>query len=176
MAGGARRYARAVFELAREDGEMTQWAERLQTLRGVLADPQVSSILANRSLPLEMRREAALLALNGRAQAGGDNLIQLLVNSGRVFELGQLIEEFERLRDLEEDRVRARVTSAVELEPAERERLLSQLSSRLRKEVRLQVEVDPAILGGLVVQLGDRVIDASVRSRLRQLRRRLAPT
>ncbi|MGH7862849.1 MAG: F0F1 ATP synthase subunit delta, partial [Candidatus Dormibacteraceae bacterium] len=52
--------------------------------------------------------------------------------------------------------------------------LSTRLAGSLQQEVRLTARVDPAIMGGLVVQLGDRLVDASIRSRLQQLRRRLA--
>ncbi|MFZ0216144.1 MAG: F0F1 ATP synthase subunit delta, partial [Candidatus Dormiibacterota bacterium] len=62
----------------------------------------------------------------------------------------------------------------VPFEAQDRERLVADLSRRFDREVRLQVRVDPEILGGLVLQVGDRLIDASVRTRLQQLRRELA--
>jgi F-type H+-transporting ATPase subunit delta len=73
-------------------------------------------------------------------------------------------------------RVRATLTTAIELEPRDRERVAQELSKRLDKDVRLQVVVDPRILGGLRLQYGDRIVDASVAARLQQLRRRLAAT
>jgi F-type H+-transporting ATPase subunit delta len=66
------------------------------------------------------------------------------------------------------------VTTAVELTDAERERVTRQLSERLGKEVTMRVTVDKRILGGLKLQYGDRLIDASVATKLQQLRRRLA--
>jgi len=60
-------------------------------------------------------------------------------------------------------------TTAVDLTEREKERLASDLSTRLGQEVRLTARVDPRILGGLVVQTGDRIIDASLASRLLQL-------
>jgi F-type H+-transporting ATPase subunit delta len=66
------------------------------------------------------------------------------------------------------------VTTAVELEPEDRDRVSSELSKRLGKDVTIEVLVDPRILGGLKLQYGDRLIDASVATRLQQLRRQLA--
>jgi F-type H+-transporting ATPase subunit delta len=83
-------------------------------------------------------------------------------------------EEFDALADAAAGRVRATVTTAVELAPAERDRLADQLSERLGKEVRITLVVDKRILGGLKLQYGDRLIDASVVTKLQQLRRQLA--
>ena len=71
-------------------------------------------------------------------------------------------------------RVRATVTTAVELSTRDRDRVENELSKRLGKEIRMHVVVDPRILGGLKLQYGDRLVDASVSTRLQQLRRRLA--
>ncbi|HUZ90222.1 MAG TPA: F0F1 ATP synthase subunit delta [Candidatus Acidoferrales bacterium] len=174
MAGGARRYARAVFELAQEEGSVGSWGERLRTVAAVFADPQVHGLLANRSLSLEIRQEVALAALAGRAGPQGDNLARLLIGGGRMFELESIIDEFDRLQDSAEGRVRATVTSAVDLAAKELDELSTRLARSLQQEVRLTARVDPDIMGGLVVQLGDRLVDASIRSRLQQLRRRLA--
>ena len=66
------------------------------------------------------------------------------------------------------------MTTAIELEAADRDRVTRELSKRLDKDVRLSVVVDPRILGGMKLQYGDRIVDASVATRLEQLRRRLA--
>ena len=94
----------------------------------------------------------------------------------RTNEARAIEEEFQRLADDAAGRIRAIVTTAIELERADRDRVQSELSKRLNKEVRLSVVVDPRIIGGLKLQYGDRVVDASVATRLQQLRRRLAAT
>ena len=104
------------------------------------------------------------------------NLARLLVESGRIQEVAGIQQEFERLADEADGRIRATVTTAIELQPADRERVERELSKRVKKEVRLSAVVDPLIIGGLKLQYGDRVVDASVATRLQQLRRRLAAT
>jgi F-type H+-transporting ATPase subunit delta len=91
-----------------------------------------------------------------------------------VGQIGDVVEEFEALADIAAGRVRATVTTAVDLDPEERGHLVDQLSQRLGKEVRLSTAVDKRILGGLKLQYGDHLIDASLATRLQQLRRRLA--
>jgi F-type H+-transporting ATPase subunit delta len=85
----------------------------------------------------------------------------------------------EHLRDLIDRELgveTARVTTAVPLGPSERELIGVRLSARTGKRVRLEESVDPSILGGVLVQIGDQIIDDSVRGRLEQLRRTLAGT
>jgi F-type H+-transporting ATPase subunit delta len=170
----ARRYARAVFEVAEEEGQVDQWTGRLEALRGVLTNPQAAAVLASPAIP-PARRVEAMEALATRAMgAEGLNLGRMLVAVRRPDLIEGIVEEYRALADEAAGRVRATVTTAVGLSPADEKRIAGDLSSRLGKQVTLEVEVDPAIIGGLVLHVGDRKIDASIATKLQQLRRRLA--
>jgi F-type H+-transporting ATPase subunit delta len=169
----ARRYARAVFELAEQEGQVDEWGSRLAAIRQLVSDPEVAAVLTNPTIATEQR-----MALISDAphvfDAEATNLVKLLIESSRVREVDGIEEEFERLADEAAGRVRATVTTAVELSAGDRDRVEVELSKRLGKEIRMKVVVDPRILGGLKLQYGDRLVDASVSTRLQQLRRRLA--
>src|SRR5579859_2820351 len=168
----AKRYARAVFESATGEGRVEEWEAQLGALRQVLSNEGMLDVLSNPTIPMEQRMElvTSLKVLDPEAS----NLARLLIESGRVHEIGGIADEFERLADEAAGRVRAVVTTAVELEAGERDRVSRELSQRLGKDVTMEVLVDPRILGGLKLQYGDRIIDASVATRLQQLRRQLA--
>jgi F-type H+-transporting ATPase subunit delta len=167
----ARRYARAIFELAHDEGNVEAWGRRLAQVREVLSDPEVARALTNPTIATEQR-----MALVSDLFDGGEatNLAKLLIESDRVRDVEAIDEEFQRLADEVAGRVRATVTTAVELSSQDRDRVAEELSRRLGKEIHLDVLVDPGILGGLKLQYGDRLVDASVATRLQQLRRRLA--
>jgi F-type H+-transporting ATPase subunit delta len=167
----ARRYARAIFELAHDEGNVEAWGRRLAQVREVLSDPEVARVLTNPTIAAEQR-----MALVSDLFDGGEatNLAKLLIESDRVRDVEAIDEEFQRLADEAAGRVRAIVTTAVELSSQDRDRVAEELSRRLGKEIHLDVLVDPGILGGLKLQYGDRLVDASVATRLQQLRRRLA--
>ena len=166
----AKRYARAVFELAGDEREIDEWTRRLADLRDLLSDERVAAVLTNPTIPGDQR-----MALVASASLDPEalNLAKLLIESDRVPEIGAIADEFQALADDAAGRVRATVTTAVELGVQDRDRIVNELSRRLGKTVTMRVEVDPRILGGLKVQYGDRLIDASVATRLQQLRRRL---
>ncbi len=171
----ARRYARAVFEVAQADGRLAEWADRIAGLRSLLSDAQVATVLSNPTIAATERMRLVSDA-QSELDAEAVNLAKLLIESNRVREIGGIAEEFERLSDESAGRVRALATTAIELDPAERDKVADELSKQLGKEVRLDVLVDPRVLGGLKLQYGDRVVDATVATRLQQLRRRLAAT
>jgi F-type H+-transporting ATPase subunit delta len=166
----ARRYARAVFELAQQEGKVEEWGRNLAQVREVMSDPGVAAVLTNPTIATEQRM-ALVADLFDRETT---NLAMLLIESNRVRDVSAIEQEFERLADEAGGRVRAIVTTAIELTPKDRDRVADQLSARLGKKVLLEVVVDAAILGGLKLQYGDHLVDASVATRLQQLRRRLA--
>jgi F-type H+-transporting ATPase subunit delta len=167
----AKRYARAVFELAQRERAVDEWSRRLARVRELLSDETVAALLTNPTIPSPRRME---VVTDGALDPEATNLVKLLIESGRLREIDGIVEEFQDLADDAAGRVRATVTTAVDLDERDRDRVASELSKRLGKEVAMRVQVDPRIMGGLKVQYGDRLIDASVATRLQQLRRRLA--
>lgn len=173
--GAARRYAKAVFEIAQEEGRLEEWGRDLARIKAVFSDPGVAAVLGNPTIPTEQRE--SLIASSPELAAGeATNLARLLIESGRIEDAPAIEEEYQALVDEAAGRVRATATTAVELDERDRDRVAKELSKRLGKDVRLTVTVDPRIIGGLKLQYGDHVIDATVAGRLDQLRRRLAAT
>ena len=162
-----------MFELATEEGKVEEWTRRLAAVRDLLSDPSVAAVLTNPTIPVDRRMELISSAPH-ELDPEATNLARLLIESNRVKQIAGVAEEFEVLADAAAGRVRATVTTAVELDQAERDKVAHQLSERLGKEVRMTVVVDKGILGGLKLQYGDHLIDASVATKLQQLRRRLA--
>lgn len=171
----ARRYARAVFELAQLDGQVEEWGRRLAKVRELFSDPAVAAVLINPTIAIQ-QREGLVATAPHLFDDEATNFARLLIESDHTADAQEIEEEFQRLTDDAAGRVRGTVTVAVELTNADRDRIVDELSKRLHKEVRLRVVVDPKILGGLKIQYGDHVVDASVATRLQQLRRRLAAT
>ncbi len=171
----ARRYARAVFELATDEGKVERWGDRLRSVRELFADPGVAAVLTNPTIPVA-RRDSLVATAPHLFDEETTNLARLLIESGRITEAPAIEAEYQRLADQAAGRVVATLTTAIDLPTQERDEVTRQLSKRLGKEVKLTVVVDPRIIGGLKLQYGDRVVDASVATRLQQLRRRLAAT
>jgi F-type H+-transporting ATPase subunit delta len=170
--GVARRYAQAVFELARESGNFDQWTRDLDAIAAIMSDAAVAPVLES-----ERVRDADKVALIEQLLAGvsplGLNLARLLVSNGRVDHAESIRDEFKSLLDTQRGIVHAHVTTAVPIGDEERALLVSRLSQMTGGQVTLQSEVNPEILGGLVVRIGDRLIDGSVRAKLKTLRRQL---
>ena len=167
----ARRYAQAAFDIAKADGTLASWRTELNDVASVLADSQLVSMLADAKLPLERRYAIIDRALDVSPKVR--NLAKLLVQKGRSYEARAVSAAFNRLADEHENIAHAVVTTAVALSAEQLGAITSQLSSQLGKDVRTTSVVDPSIIGGVVVKVGDRLVDGSVKTRLKRLRREL---
>ena len=170
----ARRYAEAVFQLGEEGGSLEQWQDDLATLAEVTADSQALAVLENEKTPLEERSALLEQALAGFSPLTR-NLARLLLSRGRLGLLPEISSLFTEMLDRRNGVVRAQVTTAVPIDAAEQQVIAERLRALTgARDVRVETQVDPAIIGGLVARVGDRLIDGSTRSRLVQLKRRLA--
>jgi F-type H+-transporting ATPase subunit delta len=167
----AKRYAQAAFAIAREDRTVEQWRADLADIATVLTASEAAPFFADGRIPLERRLAMVDRALDLPPKAL--NLARLLVSKGRSGEAAEVARAFKQMADELEGIVEARVTTAIELNPDQLREVEQKLSTSLNRRVRTTASVDPAILGGMVVRVGDRVIDGSVRTRLKRLRQEL---
>jgi F-type H+-transporting ATPase subunit delta len=169
----ARRYAEAAFEVATRDGTLERWRTELDASAARLADPVAMGALANPSIPIDQRSVAVGSLLDGFASRPVQNMVQLLLRRGRIEALPRVAAEFRRLDDRRQGITHATVTSAAPLTADETRAITQRLEQTTGDRIELDATVDPDLLGGLVVRVGDRLIDASVRSRLERLRNQL---
>jgi F-type H+-transporting ATPase subunit delta len=169
----ARRYARAIFDLAREDNDLKRWGERIESVRALLDEPDLREVLANPTVPPSQRVQLVETVTQQRLDEGALNLARLLVSAGAIGAIDDIAAAYQELVDEAEGRVRATAVTAVELPQQEWRRVERELSERMGREVRLDARVDPRVIGGVLLEVGDRVIDGTVAGRLSQLRRAL---
>jgi F-type H+-transporting ATPase subunit delta len=169
----ARRYAQGVFQLAQSQGSLEPWRKELAQLDALLQDDVLRAAFANPGVTTPRRIELARkLAPELRPET--QNLLRLLVEHRRTPEMPEVRREFERMANEAEGIVDATLTTAIDLSDEERRRYERELAKRLDRRVRLQHRRDPDLIGGATIQVGDRLIDGSVRTKLEQLRQRLA--
>ena len=167
-----KRYAQAIFQLAVQQDQVDQWAGELDSISQVLQDEEFSSFLENAQVPLSEKNrsiEAVFPDTNPLVR----NLVALLISRGSTKLMRDVYLSYSELVDDYRGRRRVEVTSAVPLDAAELERISRFVSKLIQKEVVVSTEVDETILGGVIIQVGDQLLDGSVRSRLEGLRRQV---
>ena len=166
------RYARALFDLAAETGATDAVRSNLKALKAMLAESADLRRLVNSPTYSAEDKGKALVAL--AVEAGFDmttaKFLGLLTQNRRSADLPAVIAGFERLYAAQTGVVAAEVTSAVALSKAQLDGVKAQLRASLGKDPEIETRVDPAILGGLKVKVGSRLYDASLKTRLDQLK------
>lgn len=174
----ARRYAKALFQLAKEQGGVEEVRREVGELARLLEESaELREVLLQPLHPVAQRR-AVLDAVAKKLGVSPllERFFALLVDRRRLVDFQAIREELERLADEDAGLRTARVRTARPLTDAQRERLRAALSRRVGGDLQLEVEEDPALLGGLVAQVGDLIFDGSLKSQLERLRATLAAT
>jgi F-type H+-transporting ATPase subunit delta len=175
-AAAARRYAKALFSLARDDGRVDAVRGEVDRLGALLAESgELRAVLLQPLHPVAQRR-SVLAAVAERLGASPllRSFLSFLVDQRRLVDFDTIRAEYARLADDAAGVRKARVRSAAPLSDAQRERLQRALQAKVGGRIELDVELDPALVGGAVAQVGDLVFDGSLRTQLRQLRASLA--
>lgn len=170
----ARNYAEALFQAGERSGDSARHAELLEALAGAIeADERIRVALESPEVPKHVKAGVLRRALTGRASEPFLRFLEAVVKRGRQVILPAISRQYQKLLDLKFHRVHAGITLARAPDPALREDIRRALTTLLAQEVVAHVRVDPGIIGGIVVRVGDRVMDGSVRRRVKQLRRRM---
>lgn len=167
----AGRYAAALFDLAREQGKLDEVGRDLEAMRRMLDESPDLTRLVRSPLFDRAQQERALASVLERAGAGQlvRNFVGVVARNRRLFALRDMATGFARRLAEHRGEVVAQVTSAHALSDAQLARLKAELSAETKTDVQLEASVDEGLLGGLVVRLGSRMIDSSIRSKLRRL-------
>lgn len=163
----ARPYAKAAFEAAGDSKDYARWSEMLAAAAATVADARVVKLLSSpRVKPDDL---VELIAEASRADEHGRNFLNTLAQNRRLAVLPEVAAIYEELRAEIENITDVHITSAVQLDDAQRSRLTAALKKRLKREVRLHCAVDAGLIGGAVVRAGDFVIDGSLKASLERL-------
>ena len=177
MARGAvaRRYAKALFELSKEAGQVAEVVGELTAMGDLLEEnPELHDALFRPLHPVAQRR-AVLDGVTDRIGASPtvQSFFSLLIDQRRLVDFPAIREEVERLASEDAGLRRAEVVSAGPLRDDQVERIRLALSARTGAEVEVSVRFDPSLLGGVIAKVGDLVFDGSLRTQLHQLRANL---
>ena len=168
----ARRYAEAALEIGRADGTLDRWERDLQQLSAALADEQLRTLAEHPAVPYA-EKERVIRRVAGDVSPEALNLVLLMIRRGRPRAIPRMVEHFANLVRRERGVALAEVRTALPLDDAQRGAVMERLHELTGDEIEINEVVDESLIGGITVRIGDRLYDASVRSRLERLRARL---
>ena len=175
MSALGRRYAKALLDLAREQGELDTALKDVAALSSAWkTSSELREIVGNPVVPRPALKAAvdSVMAKLGISKLVR-NTVNLLSDKGRLAALEEVLAALEELAEAETGRVRVEVVSAKPLEDAYYARLVEKLQRVTDRQVVLVKKQDPSIIGGVISRVGDQVFDGSLSNRLSELRETL---
>ena len=171
----ARRYTRAIFQLAREQGQQEKIGREIEQFYAACRGSELQGVLTNPTFRLDDRKRILIQVANQlRLSIVSIHFFLLLLERDRLTYLPSIVTCYRRLLNEAQGRVEAKVVGAGPLEPAMVERLREVLRAISGKEVVLHQETAPALIGGVLVELEGKVYDGSVRTQLEKMKQRIA--
>ena len=171
----ADRYARAIFELGVETGQLAPITEQVRRFAQVYAgNAELRAVLDNPIIE-QAKRDAVLADISARLGVMGNalNLIRLLASRKKLRIVVDIARRLDRFTDEQAGVVRATVTSAGPMPESFYQKLVDELEAATARKIVLDRREDPTLIAGFVTRIGDNTIDGSVRGRLTEIERQL---
>jgi F-type H+-transporting ATPase subunit delta len=174
MSDTVNRYADAIHTIATAEGDLAAVEDELfQFSQAIEANDDLRSALTDVNSPVAARQQIVEDLLRHKASPATLAVVSMVVGAGRAADLPAISRALLDRAAAARNHAVAEVRSAVLLTNDQRKRLADALKQSTGKDVEVKVVIDPSVLGGIVTQIGDTVIDGSVRHRLNQVRESL---
>jgi F-type H+-transporting ATPase subunit delta len=171
----ARRYAKALLLISKEDGQTETYRDELDKFANLLAqEKQLDLAITNPLYDSAGRRKVLLAVIEkiGLSKVMRAFLL-LLYDKGRIGFCGHINDFYQKMADELEGITRASLISATELSSDTVQKIRDALSKRTGREIVLEVEQDPTLVGGIVTRIGDLILDGSIKTQLFNMRESL---
>ena len=171
MSGVASRYATALFDLAKEEGQLDDVARDLDTLQSLIGESaDLKRFIAN---PV-VSRDAQGQAIRAVAEKAGlssmtTKFLGVLAQQRRLVVLSDVVRAYRDALADHRGELKAEIVSAAPLSDEQLETVKAAIGRYAGRAVNVETDVDPELLGGLVVRVGSRMLDASLKTKLQQL-------
>ncbi|MBU1157665.1 MAG: F0F1 ATP synthase subunit delta [Proteobacteria bacterium] len=168
----AKRYARALLEIGKEDGNLDQYGKELAEVSDLFAaSPELEQVLASPAIDFEDRSKLLNTFLEKLGLSPiANNFFRLLMDRDRIAATSDISRVYARLLDEEKGITRAEVLTAAALSDAEISRLKDVLTKLAGSDVVVEVKEDSSLIGGVRAQIGDLVLDGTVKTQLETLK------
>lgn len=170
----ARVYSEALFDVAKEQGSLDEVHDQLGEIADAVEGDRDLQVFFFSPYFSSSEKQAGIAKAVLGANEELVNFLELLAEKHRMPALFRVRRRFDELWAKENERLAVTVTSAIELDPSVVESIGAEIEKKTGKTIELTSRVDESIIGGIVLQVGNRVLDTSIRSRLDRLRREVS--
>jgi ATP synthase F1 delta subunit len=167
-------YSRSLFEVAKEQGKLDEIKEQLGQFSDALEGDRDLAVFFFSPYFSTPEKQDGLKKLVDGMEPILLNFLEVLIENHRLPAIHRIRRQYDALWDKEMKILPVEVTSAVELDEGTVQHLGDRIGEQTGRRVQLTSTIDPDILGGIVLRVGNSILDASIRSRLNQLRREVA--
>ncbi len=168
----ARRYAKALFSLGKEQGKTSDYSEMLTAIASLYdGENGVGDALNNPLYPLDVRQKVMVkIAESVQADAIMTGFLNLLIEKKRADILPDIANELQVMVDKDQNISHGSIISAIELDQTLLDKIQATLEKLTGNKVILETQVDPSIIGGIIAKVGDLVLDGSIKTQLNGLK------
>jgi F-type H+-transporting ATPase subunit delta len=167
------RYANALFETAQEENSVAQTGKDMKFILEVNNTPEFRSLINNPVIPNSKKTAIFHAAFSGQLGPLSLSLADLVIAKSRERYLAQIARNFISMAREHLGITEVTLTTAIEPEPALKEKISGVISSTFDTKIELHEVIDPDIIGGFIVRIEDKLFDSSVRNKLRNIAREM---
>jgi len=162
----ARPYAEALAGTA-SPNEMAKWSEQLASLAHLASNEEVAILSSNPNISQEQLADLLMAGISGDTSPALKKFITLLTSNHRIGALPEISKQFDEIKNARDGSAEVHITTAFPMSEDEVKGLVDAISKRFgNRNLKPTVSIDPELIGGVRVQVGDEVLDTSVKSRL----------
>lgn len=162
----ARPYAEAVYKIAIANQNLSEWSKMLQLAAVIAENDDIKQLVGNPVVSARQFGEIILEIGRNKFNSEARSLVMLLADNKRILVLPQISQLFEQLKAQYEGVLEAKIVSAFAMESRQLKKLIDDLERKFKRKIEAQVSIDPELIGGVKVEIGDEILDASIRGKL----------
>ena len=168
-----KRYAQAIFEIAKEKDSLESWMQELTLLSETSQNTEFVSLVNSPTVASNQKKDFVDKIFSDSISVLGKNLILLLGSNSNFEMVPEITELFQKMVNADKGVEKAEIISAVKLTKDDEKKIMAMIKLMINKDVQLINTVDPKILGGFIATVGDKIIDGSTKSKLSAMRKDL---
>lgn len=170
----AERYAIALIELAEKYNTLDEFNQNLIAIKETMAlNPDLNTFLTHPTVKIEDKKEIIDTIFKSSVSNYVLNTLKILIERNRIFILPSIVSHYRQLLNKKRNIMPATIITAINIDEATKNKIKSKLEQIFNSTIEIETETDSKIIAGVVVNIGDKVIDGSIKTKLENMKKQL---